>query len=149
MSAAAVSDAEFRGLCTALGHPEVADDPRFTSAMTRMAHATEMVTLLRQLALETTVDDFLRRAEEHDVPASRIVTLAEIADDAQVCHNEVFVEREHPAAGRLREPRPAARMSATPQRVGRHAPCYGEHTDEIVVELGLDPAALRAAGAVH
>jgi crotonobetainyl-CoA:carnitine CoA-transferase CaiB-like acyl-CoA transferase len=149
VSAAAVSDAEFRGLCTALGHSEVADDPRFTNVALRMANATEMVTLLRQLALDATVDDFLRLAEEYDVPASRIVTLAEIADDPQVRHNDVFVERDHPAAGRLREPRPAARMSATPQRVGRHAPSYGEHTDEIVAELGLDPAALRAAGAVH
>jgi crotonobetainyl-CoA:carnitine CoA-transferase CaiB-like acyl-CoA transferase len=149
VSAGAVSDAEFRGLCAAYGHPEMADDPRFATTATRMAHLVEMVTLLRQHAAETTVEDFLQRAEEHDVPASRLVSLAEIADEPQVRHNEVFVEREHPAAGRVREPRPAARMSATPQQLGDHAPRYGEHSDEIVVELGLDPAALRAAGAIH
>jgi crotonobetainyl-CoA:carnitine CoA-transferase CaiB-like acyl-CoA transferase len=149
VSAGAVSDAEFRGLCAAYGHPETADDPRFATTATRMAHLVEMVTLLRQHAAETTVEDFLQRAEEHDVPASRLVSLAEIADEPQVRHNEVFVEREHPAAGRVREPRPAARMSATPQQLGDHAPRYGEHSDEIVVELGLDPAALRAAGAIH
>jgi crotonobetainyl-CoA:carnitine CoA-transferase CaiB-like acyl-CoA transferase len=66
-----------------------------------------------------------------------------------VRHNDVFVEREHPAAGRVREPRPAARMSATPQQIGHHAPRYGEHSDEIVAEIGLDPAALRAAGVIH
>ena len=64
-------------------------------------------------------------------------------------HNEVFVERDHPAAGRLREPRPAPRFSATPASVGRHAPRFGEHSDEIVTELGLDPAVLRAAGVIH
>jgi crotonobetainyl-CoA:carnitine CoA-transferase CaiB-like acyl-CoA transferase len=148
VSAGAVSDAEFRGICAAYGHPEVADDPRFATTASRMANLVEMVTLMRDYATETTVEDFLRRAEEHDVPASRLVTLAEIADEPQVRHNEVFVERVHPAAGRLREPRPAARMSATPQQLGDHAPRYGEHTDEIVAELGLDPVALRAAGAI-
>jgi crotonobetainyl-CoA:carnitine CoA-transferase CaiB-like acyl-CoA transferase len=148
VSAGAVSDAEFRGICAAYGHPEVADDPRFATTASRMANLVEMVTLMREYATETTVEDFLRRAEEHDVPASRLVTLAEIADEPQVRHNEVFVERVHPAAGRLREPRPAARMSATPQQLGDHAPRYGEHTDEIVAELGLDPVALRAAGAI-
>jgi crotonobetainyl-CoA:carnitine CoA-transferase CaiB-like acyl-CoA transferase len=148
VSAGAVSDAEFRGICAAYGHPEIADDPRFATALSRTANATEMVALFRQFAAETKVDDFLRKAEEHDVPASRIVTLDELPHDPQVVHNGVFVEREHPAAGRVREPRPAARMSATPQRLGDHAPRYGEHTDEIVKELGLDPVSLRDAGAI-
>jgi crotonobetainyl-CoA:carnitine CoA-transferase CaiB-like acyl-CoA transferase len=58
------------------------------------------------------------------------------------------VERDHPVAGRVREPRPAARFSHTPSRVGDPAPMAGQHSDEIVTELGLDPAALRAAGVI-
>ena len=148
ITAGAVSDAEFRGICAAYGRPEIADDPRFATALSRTANATAMVALFRELATETKVDEFLARAEEHDVPASRIRTLDELPDDPQVVHNQVFVEREHPAAGRIREPRPAARMSATPQQIGGHAPLYGEHTDEIVRSLGLDPDALRASGAI-
>jgi crotonobetainyl-CoA:carnitine CoA-transferase CaiB-like acyl-CoA transferase len=82
------------------------------------------------------------------VPASRINHLHELADDGQVLHNEVFVERDHPVAGRLREPRPAPRFSATPASVADHAPRFGEHSDEIVTELGLDAAELRAAGVI-
>jgi len=148
VSAGAVTDAEFKGLCAACGHPEMGDDPRFATAISRTQHASEMVPLMRQYAAETTTEDFLRRAEEYDVPASKITSLAEIAFDPQVVHNQVFVERDHPVAGRMREPRPAARFSATPQTVGAPAPLFGEHTDAIVRELGLDPDELRSAGAI-
>lgn len=149
VSAGAVSDAEFKGLVAALGHPEMGEDPRFATAQSRMGHLMELVTLMRQYASETTVDVFLARCEEYDVPASAILKLEEVADDPQVKHNQIFVERDHPVAGRVREPRPAARMSATPQRVSDPAPLFGQHSDEIVQELGLDAAALREAGVIH
>ena len=72
-----------------------------------------------------------------------------IHDDAQVVHNAVFVERDHPMAGRVREPRPAPRFSTTPAAVSRPAPRFGEHSDEIATELGFDAAALRSAGVIH
>ena len=48
----------------------------------------------------------------------------------------------------MREPRPAARFSATSQEAGAPAPTYGEHSDEIVTALGLDAAELRTAGVI-
>ena len=147
-SGSAVTDAEFKGWCTALGHPEVADDPRFATVVNRLTNATEMVELLKGYALGTSVEDFLRLAAEHDVPASAINSVDTLPDDPQVLHNEVFIEREHPVAGPMREPRPAARFSGTPQAAGAPAPTYGEHSDEIVGALGLDAAALRAAGVI-
>ena len=148
-SGAAVSDAEFRGWCAALGHPEVADDPRFASTASRGANMSDLIATMSEYASQTNVADFLRRAEEHDVPASPINSLSDLPDDAQVRHNEVFVERDHPAAGAVREPRPAPRFSATAAVTSaRWAPSYGEHSDEIVGELGLDAAALRAAGVI-
>ncbi len=149
VSAGAVSDAEFKGLVAALGHPEMGEDPRFASALSRTEHLMELVTLMRQYAAETTIDVFLARCDEFDVPASAILKLEDVADDPQVKHNQVFFEREHPVAGRIREPRPAARLSATPQRVSDPAPLFGQHSDEIVRELGLDAAALRKAGVIH
>jgi crotonobetainyl-CoA:carnitine CoA-transferase CaiB-like acyl-CoA transferase len=148
VSAGAVTDAEFRGVCAAMGRPDIADDPRFATALTRTQHMVELVTVMREMAAATALDDFLAGAEEHDVPASKINTLDDLPGDPQVQHNQVFVERVHPIAGTVREPRPAARMSATPQRVGDHAPRYGEHSDEIVRALGYDPAVLRAEGVI-
>jgi crotonobetainyl-CoA:carnitine CoA-transferase CaiB-like acyl-CoA transferase len=85
---------------------------------------------------------------EHDVPASKVTALHEIHHDPQVLHNDVFVERDHPQAGRVREPRAAARLSVTPQRVGAPAPGFGEHSDEIALALGLDPVALRESAVI-
>ena len=71
--------------------------------------------------------------------------------DPQVVHNDTLVEHERPWLGRVREPRPAARFSATPTSLGRHAPKLDEHTDEVLAELGHSPAdiaALRAAGII-
>jgi crotonobetainyl-CoA:carnitine CoA-transferase CaiB-like acyl-CoA transferase len=147
-SGAAVSDAEFRGWCAAFGRPDLADDPRFVTLADRTANAVELIAIVRDLAARTSMADFLRGAEEHDVPASPINSLGDLPDDAQVRHNDVFVVRDHPLAGPLREPRQAARFSATPSAVGEPAPGYGEHSDEIVAELGLDPAALRADGVI-
>jgi crotonobetainyl-CoA:carnitine CoA-transferase CaiB-like acyl-CoA transferase len=145
---AAVSDAEFRGWCAALGRPELADDPRFATMLDRSAHLTHLVVIMTELAAHTPMADFLARAEEHDVPASAVNTLDTLPHDAQVVHNEVFTVREHPLAGPLREPRQAARFSTTSQELGGPAPAFGEHSDEVVTELGLDAVALRAAGVI-
>jgi crotonobetainyl-CoA:carnitine CoA-transferase CaiB-like acyl-CoA transferase len=143
--AAGVSDTEFRGVCHALGVPELADDPRFEKLVDRIRNAAELLPAMRDAALATTVDDFVRRAEEHDAPGAPVLALAAVPADVQVVHNEVFVERRHPVAGMMREPRPAPRFSATPAGPGRPAAMMGEHSDEVVTEFGLDAAALRDA----
>jgi crotonobetainyl-CoA:carnitine CoA-transferase CaiB-like acyl-CoA transferase len=149
VAVSAVTDAEWRGLFSAYGRADLADDPRFSSAGARMQNLGDLIPVMREMAEVTSVDDFMAGAEAHDVPASKINSIDEIPHDPQAIHNEIFVERRHPAAGMIREPRPAARLSATPAVVSGHAPLFGEHSDEIVAELGLDPVALRAAGVIH
>jgi crotonobetainyl-CoA:carnitine CoA-transferase CaiB-like acyl-CoA transferase len=144
----AVSDSQFRGWCIALGHPEVGEDPRFSSLGARIANSTELVAVMGGFAAETTVDEFLTAAIANDVPAAAINSLASLVDDPQIRHNGTLVERTHPVAGRMREPRPAPQFSATPARLGSPAPTYGQHSDEIATQLGLDAAALRAAGVI-
>ena len=107
-----------------------------------------LVSTMTKHALEANLDDFLRRAEENDVPASRVNTIADLPLDPQIVHNEVFVERSHHAAGNMREVRPAVIFSDTKLRVSRPAPMVGEHSDEIVNELGFDAANLRSIGAI-
>jgi crotonobetainyl-CoA:carnitine CoA-transferase CaiB-like acyl-CoA transferase len=144
----AVSDAEFRGWCIALGHESIADDERFTTAKNRGQNMEALVSTMAKHALETNLEDFLRVAEENDVPASRVNSIADLPTDPQIVHNEVFVERVHHTAGNMREVRPAVVFSDTKLRVGRQAPMAGEHSDEIVTELGFDAAQLREIGAI-
>ena len=147
-ASSAVSDVEFKGLWAALGRPELADDPRFSTAAARSQNAGELVKTMKELSSQTKLADFLRVAEEHDLPASPVNSIADLPNDPQIKNNQVFVERTHPVMGKVREVRPAARFSDTKLRVASPAPMRGEHSDDIVREIGLDPVALREAGAI-
>jgi formyl-CoA transferase len=95
--------------------------------------------------------EIVKRLEAEDVPHARVLKRGEVPDDAQVKYLGLLVESRHPRAGRIREPKPVPDFAATPSTIRRPAPALGEHTDEILRELGRnthDIAALRAAGAV-
>ena len=143
-----VTDAEFRSLCSVLGVPEIADDERFSTAVARGQNAGAFVELIGGRLGKLTCAEFVERARKFDLPGSVVISLEELPDTPQVKHNEVFVEREHPTAGRIREVRSAPRFSKTPAVVSSFAPAYGQHSDDIVTELGLDASALRAAGVI-
>jgi crotonobetainyl-CoA:carnitine CoA-transferase CaiB-like acyl-CoA transferase len=147
-ASSAVTDAEFAGLCKALGCSDMVDDPLFADTPSRMANIDDMKRRLTDAAAVCSLSNFVERSVEFDVPAAAVTSLSDLPADGQVVHNEIFVTRDHPLAGQIREPRPAARFSSTPQRVSAHAPGYGQHTEAIVSELGLDVESLRASGAI-
>ena len=74
------------------------------------------------------------------MPCAPVLTRGAVINHPQVLANNVIVETEHPAAGRLRQTRAAARFSATPTSIRRGAPALGEHTSEILAELGYADA---------
>ncbi len=143
-----VTMSEFEGYARALGIPEIITDERFKDVPSRNANGDAYRQLVRETASQMSVHDFLRGAIEHDVPASGLNTLDTVIDEPQVIHNDVFVVREHPVAGRIREARNAPRFKGTPTHITDHAPTMGQHSDEIVNGLGLNAAALREAGVI-
>src|SRR5262245_50405340 len=147
----AANDAEMQGLYRALGHPEWCEDARFATIEGRRGPGNfETLGGLLDAAFRTwKTSELLPRLVAEQVAAGAVLSLDEIFDDRQVRHNEAVFEREHPKAGRMREPRPPARFERTPSEPGRPAPLHGEHGDEILAELGIgdaERAALRAAG---
>ena len=140
----AASDVEFLGLYRALGHPEWCDDERFNSIPGRAV--TENREALGELLYgefqRWKTSEILERMVEEQVPVGPVLTLEEIFEDPQILHNQCVFEREHPTAGRIRQAKPAARFDKTPQAPGRLPPLHGEHTDEVLSELGLDVAAV-------
>ena len=76
---------------------------------------------------------------EHGVPCAPVVELADVRRHPQVVASGVLEETEHPALGRIIQPRPAARMSGIDESERSPAPAAGEHTDEILAEAGLAP----------
>jgi len=144
-----VTESEFHAQCNTYGRADLIDDPRFANSALRAANRSELNAELKAAAATTSAADFARRAAEFDLPGAVVKTLADLPLDPQIENNGVFVERDHPIAGRVREPRPAARFGATPQRVGEHAPTFGQHSAEIVADLGLDADELRDAGVIY
>ncbi len=147
--ATVLSESEFRGYCAALGAPELADDPRFSTVQLRGKNDAEYREIIRGLTSKMTVGQFIEAALKFEVPASGLNDLKSVVNEPQVIHNETFIVRDHPVLGAIREARPAPQFSATPIEPGDHAPVMGADTEEIVASLGFDVAALRQKGIVN
>jgi crotonobetainyl-CoA:carnitine CoA-transferase CaiB-like acyl-CoA transferase len=137
MTIFAIADAEFEGLCRALGRPELMLDERFRDAAGRMRHADVLAGILDEATGAHTTATLCARLAREDVPHAPVNRLETLHEDAQVVANGLLVEVEHPCAGRLRTPRPVARFEATPATLRRPAPSLGEHGVEVLRELGL------------
>ena len=142
---APVTDDEFRNLCLALGRDDVADDPRFTKQADRLTSRDYRIAVrdvLQPAAAQLTVGEMLARLDARGVPAVAAIPIPELHEHAQIVANGTLREVEHPVAGAMREPRAAAVFGGTPTTDWRPAPAFGEHTLEILTELGYDAATI-------
>ena len=146
------SDADFAGICRAIG-VEGWDRPELATMAGRAQHTDLMREVMDRLyaaSARLSTAEAMARLEAERVPCGVILAPAQLPDDPHARAIGLFVEDEHPAAGRIRLPRHPARFGATPAEVGAPAPGLGEHTDEILAEIGWAGriAELRAAGVV-
>ena len=88
--------------------------------------------------------DWLERLDAAQVPCAPVLRREDLPDHPQVRANELIVESVHPHAGPMREARPAVRFDRTPAEIRRPAPALGEHTDEILAELGCEASEIAA-----
>ncbi len=147
------SDADFHGMCEALG-VEGHDDPRVATIGERRKHTQLTADIMRACHAATpsiTCAEALQRMDELNVPFALVVPPSEMHEDPHAIAMGLFEESVHPVGGRLRQPRHPARFSATPAELGGPSPALGEHTDEILTELGLADRIddLRSAGIVR
>ena len=147
------TEKQLHGLYRALGHPEWISDERFgtKAASDRLENRQTLGALVGRAFEAMDVADAVDALVAHDVPCGLITDLGEVASQEQVVANESLVEFEHPTAGRVRQPRPPARFARTPADPAWGAPTIGQHTDEILGQLGLTAAQIaeaRASGVV-
>ena len=147
----AVSDAEWQGLARAIGHPEWLEDPRFSTPAARVRHAEDRLAMTAEVLKGKPSAEWLRAFDSAQVPCAPVLSRNDLLHDPQIAANEMIVEMEHPLAGPMRQPRPAARFDGEASTIGIPAPTLGQHTGEVLATIGLTDDAiesLRAAGVV-
>ena len=130
---------EFKGLLRALDLFELWSEARWRDVNDRLVYAQELAGPIADAFRAVSAADILPRLVEEDVPCGPVLALDEVHKDPQVVHNGALVEVDHPEAGRMRVCKPAARFSKTNVQLGTPSPSLGQHTEEVLGELGLDP----------
>ena len=134
----------WQGVTAAFGLEHMRDDPRYADRMARIAHYFDMGAEFKRAAATQPRDYWMPRLEENDVPYAPINTLPDVFDDPQVKHLDTFFEVEHPKEGRQTFSRRAVYIDGSrDDQPKRPPPQLGEHTAEVLGELGLDVAAVK------
>ena len=139
----AVSDSEWKGMCAALEQPHWLDDERFSTPMGRVANAKERIDSMGDVLKSRTSADWLERLDANDVPCAPVLSRPEILENEQVKANKLISQYEHPGLGQIRQPRPGAKFSRSDMRKEPIAPALGQHSEEILRDLGLSGTEIK------
>jgi crotonobetainyl-CoA:carnitine CoA-transferase CaiB-like acyl-CoA transferase len=145
------NDGQFARLCGVLGRPALAADPRFATNAARVEHRAALLAILEPALAARPAAAWIGALEAAGVPCGPINDLRQVFDDPQVRHRGMRQEVDHPVAGRTALVASPIRLSGTPLPPPTAPPTLGQHTGEVLAELGLsaaEVAALRDAGVV-
>ena len=150
ISVIASSDAQYARLLTALGRPELIDDPRFASIAARAVNVDAVLAVLTEGLRARTTDEWLAILTAADIPCGKANRLIDLFGDDYLRETGFFKSAQHPVEGNVTLPAIAPTFSASPPAVRRLWPTLGEHTREVLREAGFADAeidAIAAAGA--
>ena len=145
------SERQWPRFCAAIGVAALADDPRFATNGDRVASRAELRPLIAERLARRTTADWLQALAEADVPSGPITDVLTAFESPEARARSMLVEVEHPALGVLRQAGIPIEFEHTPGSVRSAPPLLGEHTADVLSELGLtddDIERLRAAGIV-
>ena len=141
------TDRLFAELAALLGHPEWTGMAEFADTSARVRHRAALVAGIEAVTATQPKAHWLAAFEAHGIPCGPINTYPEAFADPQVQSRQLVVEIDHPTLGHMRTLGSPIKMSDTPPSVQRRAPLLGEHTEEVLREIGLDEEAIRRDGA--
>jgi crotonobetainyl-CoA:carnitine CoA-transferase CaiB-like acyl-CoA transferase len=135
VSLAVGSDAEFAGLCEAIGRPELARDARFADCVSRHRNRAELDEVVSAWTDERSHRDAAAALQAKGVPASPVLEMKELLEDAHLNARCFFEEVTHREAGTWMMDGPAWRFDRTPAHTRMPAPCFAEHNDYVLRDL--------------
>ncbi|ETW94749.1 MAG: hypothetical protein ETSY1_33520, partial [Candidatus Entotheonella factor] len=146
------SDRLWKTFCPLMGLDHMLDDPRFATNPARSENRKELIDTLQDIFLTKPYEAWEKLFTEHGIPVGAINTIDQVVEHPQLQARGMFVDSEHPVAGKVKLVGPAVTLSETPGSVRTPAPLLGQHTDVVLQDiLDLDAAeidALREAGAI-
>jgi crotonobetainyl-CoA:carnitine CoA-transferase CaiB-like acyl-CoA transferase len=134
----------WENLLAAIEHPEVGTDERFASYSSRVTNYRALQAALNNVFSERPRAEWTQRLEAADVPYAPIMQVAEVFDDPQVAHLESFYHLKHATEGDVWGVQPPLFFDGERPRVTVPPPMLGEHTDEVLSELGFDSDGIDA-----
>ena len=133
-------------LCTLMDRKELLADERFSTISLRLAHRPALEQELEKTFRQKTKDHWVGTLLDAGIPAGPILSYPEAFGSEHAAAREMRMEIDHPIEGTVPNIGFAVKLSGTPQQVRRHPPLLGEHTNEVLAEIGIDDAArLRLA----
>ena len=138
ITAGAVSDAEWIGMCNALKMEELIEDERFSTSAARVINAEERKSITAKEIKKWNSEDILERFQIEGVPSAPLLDRMELMNHEQIIANQTVFKKEYEGFGEVRQAKPAAFFENTPSEIQRPAPKLGEHGKEIVLSLGYD-----------
>lgn len=137
ITAGAVSDAEWTGMCNALNMQQLINDERFATSAARVINAEERKKITGQEIKKWQSNDILSRFQEEGVPSAPLLDRMELMNHEQIIKNQTILRQEYEGFGEVRQARPAAHFEDTPSEISRPAPKLGEHGEEILNSIGI------------
>jgi len=139
-------------VCGALGVENLINDPRFSTFAARSANREELIAIFDGLFASKTRDEWMKILEEHGCIYTPVQNIPEVVEDPQVLANSYMINIDHPVHGPTKTMGFPWDLSDTPASWRRKAPDLGEHTEEVLLEIGCSKeeiAKLREAGAIQ
>ena len=146
IAVAAANDALWQRLCEACDRPDLLADERYATNPGRVEHRVELVSSLAAMFRTGTAEDWLARLDAHGVPAGKVRGVREAFDAAAAAGEPATVSVQHPTIGELPLPRSPIRLDPPAAAPPPAPPLLGQHTVEVLGEVGVDAEGLIAAG---
>jgi crotonobetainyl-CoA:carnitine CoA-transferase CaiB-like acyl-CoA transferase len=129
-------DKNYKAFCKAFECEELAEDPRFITNDERCKNRDVLVSLVQDMLKQYTSREILEKMNTASIPCAPVLTVGEMIEDPHVKARNMIVDVDYPGVGKIKIPNMAVRMSETPGVIRRTAPALGQHTLEILKEIG-------------
>ena len=132
---AVANDAEWQRFCQALGNPDWTTTPEYRTVLARKDNEDQLDLLIGQWTQNLTAEEVTKQLQSAGVSAGPMMKASDLISDPQLKHRESFVTLEHPEIGPHTYRPTGFKLSKTPEKLERPAPCLGEHNEYVLQEL--------------